>query len=608
MSDTTRLAGGWAVRAYWYGRFSTARQELGSSRLRQSRMASEWCKRKGIPLDETLSYFDGGLNSFRGANRKRGGLGLFLKDCEEGRVMPGAYLLTESLDRLSREQLQEGQQLIYKLLFTYKIKLIVLGFAGGMELTAENYEHTHHVINAEFVRAHGESKRKSELSTWNWDDRRKQLDEKGKPITLKIPEWLTVRDGKPARDDVKAAVVQQIFEWSASGWGFTRIAARLNREGVPVFGRGKCWRNCTVANILASRATLGEFQAHRLKGAERVPYGPVRQGYFPAVVTAELFLSAKTEIEGRRKRRGGKTAPRVPNLFTRLVYEHDLTQPNGAGDVVSYAEKFGVGYLRTARRDTPGVRYDAFERSLLYWLREVNVKLNNSADVSALRERRDALDAQIAEMDTAIRARPKQLARFLGQVAEMQADRDRLTAEMEAATVPMQSHLMHGKRLAVALAGATGEEREALRLGLRQCLQTIIERIDLTYYDGEEHHSRHHVILIRFKDGTVRKVEYRTLEGRVIWGACGIPNRHGGVFSDGKSKDEHKQEMGEFPTDPDPLDEVKSKCKAMRAAGKSYPEITEATGLKRLTAWRYVNDYVRPEQKAYRAKRLATVR
>ena len=47
----------------------------------------------------------------RGANAKTGALGVFLEVVKDGTVKPGSYLLIENLDRLTRADVPEAQEL-----------------------------------------------------------------------------------------------------------------------------------------------------------------------------------------------------------------------------------------------------------------------------------------------------------------------------------------------------------------------------------------------------------------------------------------------------------------------------------------------------------------
>src|SRR5437868_2677457 len=91
-------------KAYSYLRFSTADQAAGDSFRRQSDMAERYAAAHGLVLDEQLTFRDLGVSAFRGTNARTGALGQFLRAVEDELVAPGAFLLVENLDRMSRQQ------------------------------------------------------------------------------------------------------------------------------------------------------------------------------------------------------------------------------------------------------------------------------------------------------------------------------------------------------------------------------------------------------------------------------------------------------------------------------------------------------------------------
>src|SRR5262249_55950658 len=102
-------------RAYSYVRFSSILQAKGGSLKRQTRLTEEYCKRKKLTLDDELMLPDLGVSAFRGDNVKEGALAGFLEACRTGRVPRGSYLIVESLDRLSRDQIRPALQLFMAL-------------------------------------------------------------------------------------------------------------------------------------------------------------------------------------------------------------------------------------------------------------------------------------------------------------------------------------------------------------------------------------------------------------------------------------------------------------------------------------------------------------
>lgn len=90
--------------AYSYVRFSSDRQKHGQSLSRQTKLSADWCAANGAVLDTELNLHDLGVSAFRGKNLNEGALGAFVKAVDEGRVPKGSYLLIESFDRLSRQE------------------------------------------------------------------------------------------------------------------------------------------------------------------------------------------------------------------------------------------------------------------------------------------------------------------------------------------------------------------------------------------------------------------------------------------------------------------------------------------------------------------------
>jgi hypothetical protein len=93
--------------AYSYLRFSTKKQERGDSIRRQIEARDLWLKRHPlVTLAPDGAYEELGTSSFRGKHRldDKTALKQFINAVESGRVKPGAFLIVESFDRLTREE------------------------------------------------------------------------------------------------------------------------------------------------------------------------------------------------------------------------------------------------------------------------------------------------------------------------------------------------------------------------------------------------------------------------------------------------------------------------------------------------------------------------
>src|SRR6516165_6806666 len=93
--------------AYSYIRFSTAEQEEGDSLRRQLELSRDYAAQNGFTLNESLKP-DRGVSAFQGRNRTEGNLAAFLARVKDGSVKKGSALFVESLDRLSREEVEEA--------------------------------------------------------------------------------------------------------------------------------------------------------------------------------------------------------------------------------------------------------------------------------------------------------------------------------------------------------------------------------------------------------------------------------------------------------------------------------------------------------------------
>src|SRR5262245_57183192 len=101
---------------YSYVRFSQRKQRKGDSYRRQLEWGKKICEEKGWKLEEGFRLEDLGVSAFRGKNKTRGSLGAFLQAIEEGRVKSGSILLLESLDRLSREDIDPAWEVFRSIL------------------------------------------------------------------------------------------------------------------------------------------------------------------------------------------------------------------------------------------------------------------------------------------------------------------------------------------------------------------------------------------------------------------------------------------------------------------------------------------------------------
>jgi hypothetical protein len=174
-----------------------------------------------------------------------------------------------------------------------------------------------------------ESLQKSDRVADSWRRRRERAREDGRLLTARLPAWVErTKDGLRLIPE-RAAVVRRIFALEAAGSGVPRIVRTLTAEGVPAFGEvlvreGRSrsqfsgrWGKSYIRRLLCDRRAVGEYQP---RTADRKEVGPAIIGYYPALVTEDEFLLARSGQEMRRLGSRGKSRHGLHvNIFRGLI-------------------------------------------------------------------------------------------------------------------------------------------------------------------------------------------------------------------------------------------------------------------------------------------------
>ncbi|XBG30092.1 recombinase family protein [Pseudomonas sp. 13.2] len=208
----------------------------------------------------------------------------------------------ESLDRLSREEVKDALPRFLDLLK----KGIRIRTSIDNHLYTENYNLTDLIISViSMSRAHEESSTKGIRVAAAWREKRGLArSDKKVPLGAACPYWLKLMDGAYVEVEERVQVVRRIFDMTIAGYGQAVISRRLNEEGVPVFGstrstkekprnKSGLWGTSSVQKILHNRALLGEYQPTHLVDRIRQNDGDPIQGYYPEIISPDVFLQAK---------------------------------------------------------------------------------------------------------------------------------------------------------------------------------------------------------------------------------------------------------------------------------------------------------------------------
>jgi DNA invertase Pin-like site-specific DNA recombinase len=380
-----------------FGRFSSPKQELGSSLERQKAAYEAVCERRAALVQPSTRYgfgtfFGKGESGFHGVHLKKGGsLRAFLNKIEGGEIDPTkTALVIEGFDRPGRLEPDLATRLLSDIIRSgcaLAVYLPDVWIGNPDDLNGNNW----FMVQSMIYLAHQESKQKAERGRAAWKKRRQA---KGK-ITNNLPRWIAWEGGRFVLIREKAAVIRRIFSLYCDGLGARLIARTLNEEGVPTL-RGKgVWDQEAVRFLLKSRTTIGEYQPKETAGGKRTKAGEVRQNYYPAVVSEEVFYQAQGVISQRGGMRGRKEHNGI-NLFKGILFD-----ARSKSTMNIKVDTFGGNryrYLVPSRSCKDGsawvsFSYDQIEAGFLAFVQELKVSPAKD-DLSAEMAAREAVIAE----------------------------------------------------------------------------------------------------------------------------------------------------------------------------------------------------------------------
>jgi DNA invertase Pin-like site-specific DNA recombinase len=482
---------------------------------RQIRRAQKYCDSQGLNLQERTTLMDLGVSAFKGDHRRFGELGRFLAAVREDRVPRGSYLIIESLDRFSREQVMD---ILPEFIDLLNAGIIVVTLTDERQHRRENYasDWTQLMFSiVSFARANEESSRKRDHQEQNWI-RFRERAQKGEIVTGRIPHWLEISQDERGKKTFKqcpdrVALVTRIFEELAGGIGRGTIAKRLNEEGVPPFGKGDGWHGGTVQKLTTNRAVLGEYQPQKLIQVDvngvtrtrREPVGDPIRNYYPWIVSDELWLRAQKASRSRRsnptEQAVSNSAGRIGKYYSNLFRAFAKCSECGSKMVYKDGSPRGLPALHCSksRRGLCGNKtkyyYEPLESAVLRWVHDLDL-------TDAMPDEGRALERQIAtrtvERDGFTAKSRRLLQEFLDVeikveavtkiAVDLQLRIDRLDAEIagiQHRLDDLRANLDHSGRqdairsLQQKLRAASTSERFALRAKVALALTEVIERM-----------------------------------------------------------------------------------------------------------------------------------
>jgi len=296
------------AKAYAYIRLSSQAQAAGDGERRQRDTAQEFSTRHGYEIVDYLQ--DIGKSAFRSSNALHGELAEFLKIAQKGTLEKGTLLIVESVDRLSRDELQPSIRLLLNI-FDYGL---LLGIISEDKIFSEiNFDDFLQLLN-DMARSNKESAMKSVRSLENWKTKREKA-KKGIPVTKQCPHWMKVKNGKFKLIPERVEIVKRIFAWYSEGKGQGKIADLLTENGVQAWNKRKpVWHQSYIFKLLHNRAVIGEYLPEVTTAGGRKIIETI-EGYYPAIIDRDTFELIQDKTRLRRENHAGRKGKKYANLF-----------------------------------------------------------------------------------------------------------------------------------------------------------------------------------------------------------------------------------------------------------------------------------------------------
>ena len=318
--------------AYSYKRFSSAAQEGNDSIRRQTAAAIAYIEdnpQLGLVLDTTLSMTDAGVSAFKGTNLKTGALGLFTDAVRAGMIPSGSWLLLESLDRFTRQQVNLAAAELLSLL---NRGIVVVTLNNGNVYREEDFSDGNGLVNLlgaliAMEGHHREQVTKGKRVAAAWAAKFQKVSE-GVILTSVCPFWLKVNDSRTAFELLpeRVKIIQEIFQRRANGEGPMVISSDWTKRCVKTpKGLSSTWHPSAIRKVTDSDTVIGHLvNAH----------GEVFDNYYPKVVTFDVWQAVKA-LRGQK----GATGAGIKSHVLSGVVRHSC------GAMMRRINK-GDGYIR----------------------------------------------------------------------------------------------------------------------------------------------------------------------------------------------------------------------------------------------------------------------
>lgn len=490
--------------AYLYLRFSTPRQEAGSSRERQEADCRAYIERKGWTLVEPI-IADLGRSAWKGVHLQKGKLGKFAKRILNGDVAPGV-IVVENLDRLSRQKPRVTQRWMEDICDAgFKIASV----KGDKVYDADSLQTN--ILDILDVLYQGKAANDyvetlSTRSKASVEARLKQARIDNTAVHAIGPAWLEPIGKRPHIKwepiPERVKIVNEIFDLTVAGKPAWTIAGIFNERGEKSF-TGRAWERTAIVKILRNRAVEADYVVG--EGKNQKPTGEVLIGYYDKpIVPLDVIAVARAMLDSRRNG-SGRNSGAINNLFGKKIR---CSKCDGRMNQIGYQNRYLTCYeagRRNGCTQRTTFKYRPFEAAALdailplaldeQFFRQAQKSNGLSVDIAIVEKNiRDKIAEVERVGDTLSRVSSRTMeAKLVSLEAEIDALREKQAALSEAlakaqGVADAEAHLARVHTFRDALNHPDEDIRLPARLRASAALQAVVDgiRCGISPVDGEK--------------------------------------------------------------------------------------------------------------------------
>lgn len=320
---------------YAYVRYSSIAQATGESVDRQISPLKQFTEETDVQIKEII--IDEGVSSYKGKNVNKGKFKEILDRIDSGVIRKGDYIVVESIDRITRQRVSDGVELLQGILKKgIRIYTTIDRICYSYDREEDDLQ-TIVMIALIAKRANEESMTKSRRRKDVWNKHKKLAAEGVAKINRKKPPYGLMFDESVSGfviNEVEASEIRKIFNL-LKYMGVSNAIRTVNESSK------RKWANRHVVHMIHSQYPLGVLRSQRRTQDDRKELIEYIEGYYPAIVTQAEFNDAVAAMKGRRDRKDyGNTSSEDFNIFrsvakcgccgSSLVFEKQKN-PKGVG-------------------------------------------------------------------------------------------------------------------------------------------------------------------------------------------------------------------------------------------------------------------------------------